>query len=178
MILHAASATRSTYVLVLIGSLALLSSSCGGQPVPRTAPDAARPHFTWEIRTGGEFGGERSVCGSDQPKKPCELETSSGSTPTGVGLRLHLHSAGQKTNYLGVWKAPFLQGWKLSDYRELSGTVEPGDRPFDIGVSGVVTSQPGKYTFSVRLEAAQEGVAGGRSLGLDVPVVVTSADRR
>jgi hypothetical protein len=146
----------------------MTAAACSGAPkVVHVAPDESQPHFTWEIRTGGEFGGARFVCGSRQPKTPCELAPSSG-----VSMYLHLHAAAMTTNYLGVWKAPFLQGWKPSDYRELSGVVEPGDDPHAISVSGLVTSTPGESTLSVRLEAAQEGVAGGRTLSLDVPVIV------
>ena len=39
-------------------------------------------------------------------------------------------------------------------------------------ISGIVTDKPGTYSFSVRLDAAQEGVPNGSRITLDIPVAV------
>ena len=52
--------------------------------------------------------------------------------------------------------------------------MKPGGESFEINVSALVTDQPGRYTFSVLLDGAQEGVALGNRIVLDVPVEVTA----
>src|SRR5688572_9054183 len=116
--------------LALVG--ALLSTACGGRGTVHTAPDESRPHITWEISMGGEFGDATVVCGSAKPTATCILPVSTPSQPTLSSLRLYLHAAKQQTNYLGAWRAPFLRGWTASDYRDVSGTVKPGDEPFAV----------------------------------------------
>jgi hypothetical protein len=156
--------------LVFVG--ALVSAACGGRGTVHTAPDESRPHITWEISVGGEFGDATVVCGSVKPTAPCILLPSTPARPTLSSLRLYLHAAKQQTNYIGAWRAPFLQGWTAKDYRDVSGTVKPGDDPFVVNVSGNVTDKPAAYTFSVLLDGAQEGVPAGNRIVLDVPVEV------
>ena len=151
---------------------ALCSAACGGRGTVHTAPDESRPHITWEISIGGEFGDATVVCGSAKPAARCILPTSTSSRPTLSSLHLYLHAAKQQTNYLGAWRAPFLQGWTARDYRDVSGTVKAGADPFAVNVSGIVTDKPGTYTFSVLLDGAQEGVPSGNRIVLDVPVEV------
>ena len=157
--------------------LLLVGSACGGHAPAHTAPDESRPHISWEIRSGGDFGDAQFVCGSAKPTSTCTLTASSGERRTLVTLHLYLHPAAAQTNYVGAWRAPFLQGWTTKDYREVSGTVRPGDDPYAVSVSGIVTDKPGKYSFNVLLDAAQEGVPDGTRITLDIPVVVTSAER-
>ena len=151
---------------------ALLSTACGTRGTVHTAPDESRPHITWQISIGGEFGDEKVVCGSANPTAPCTLPVSTASRPTLSTLHLYLHAAKQQTNYLGAWRAPFLRGWTAKDYRDVSGTVKPGDEPFEVNVSGIVSDKPSKYTFNVLLDGAQEGVPAGNRIVLDVPVEV------
>lgn len=153
--------------------LLLVCSACGGHAPAHTAPDESRPHISWEIRSGGDFGDAQFVCGSAKPTSTCTLTASSGERRTLVTLHLYLHPAAVQTNYVGAWRAAFLQGWTAQDYREVSGTVRPGDDPYNVSVSGIVTDKPGKYSFSVLLDAAQEGLPGGNRITLDIPVVVT-----
>ena len=49
-----------------------------------------------------------------------------------------------------------------------------------MSVSGIVTDKPGSYSFSVLLDGAQEGVATGHRIVLDIPVTVVQRtdDRR
>jgi hypothetical protein len=159
--------------IVIIG--ALLSAACGSRGTVHTAPDESRPHITWDISIGGEFGEGTVVCGSTKPGVACVLPASTPSRPTLSALRLYLHAAARQTNYVGAWRAPFLQGWTASDYRDVSGTVQPGADPFVVNVNGNVTSKPGRYTFSVLLDGAQEGVPAGNRIVLDVPVEVRAA---
>ena len=51
----------------------LFSAACGGNAPVHTTPDQSRPHITWEIRTGGEFGDDEFVCGSAKPAARCTL---------------------------------------------------------------------------------------------------------
>lgn len=162
--------THAVTGLAFVG--VLLSAACGTRGTVHTAADESRPHITWEISIGGEFGDAKVVCGSAKPAAACILPASTSSRRTLSTLRLYLHAAERQTNYIGAWRAPFLQGWTASDYRDVSGTVKPGDDPFPVSVSGIVTNTPGSYTFSVLLDGAQEGVPAGNRIALDVPVEV------
>jgi hypothetical protein len=153
--------------------LLVLSAACGGRPATiHFAPDESRPHITWEIRTGGEFGDAQFVCGSSQPGAACRLTASRPEQPTVVMLHLYLHAAAGQTNYSGSWRAPFLQGWTPRDYRDVRGTVSAGGEPYDVTVSGNATEVPGTHSFSVLLDGAQEGVPDGTRITLDTPVTV------
>lgn len=157
-------------LLLLLGA----SAACGGHAPVHTAPDESRPHITWEIRTGGEFGDARFVCGSAKPAATCSLAAGTPERRTEVMLHLYLHAAAAQTNYVGTWRAPFLQRWTAKDYRDVSGSVRPGDEAYDLSVRGIVSGQPGNYSFSVLLDAAQEGVATGSRIVLNIPVTVTA----
>ena len=147
---------------------ALLANGCGGTGVIHTAPDESQPHISWEIRTGGGDGDARAVCRSTDPAPKCALTAGSM-----VMLRLLFHPAERQTNYLGAWRAPFLQGWTEKDYRDVAGAVQPGEAPYRKSVNGVVTDTPGEYGFNVLLDAAQEGIPAGHRIVVNVPVVVT-----
>ena len=156
----------------LVLSVVGVMGGCGGSKVIHTAPDESRPHITWEIRTGGEYGDADLVCGSAKPGQACVLPSGASARPATVMLRLYLHAAAVQTNYLGVWRAPFLEGWTPKDYREVSGAIRPGDRPVGASVSGRITDKPGTYAFNVLLDAAQEGAPMGQRIVLDIPVTV------
>ena len=149
---------------------ALLANGCGGTGVVHTAPDESQPHISWEIRTGGPDGDDRTVCRSSDAAPACTLPA--GAT---VLLRVLFHPAEHQTNYLGAWRAPFLQGWTEKDYRDVAGSVQPGESPYRKSVNGVVTDKPGRYGFNVLLDAAQEGIPAGHRIVVDVPVVVSAA---
>ncbi|CAN5765065.1 hypothetical protein BH18ACI5_BH18ACI5_22380 [soil metagenome] len=154
----------------------LLLSSCGGGPKPiHTSPDESRPHITWEIRAGGDYVGEAFVCGSLKPDTPCTLPASKASSWTFVAIYIDLHSAAGPTNYVGTWRAAFLDGWKDTDYREVNDSVKPGEKPHQLTVSGIATRQPGRYSFSVTLEAAQDGTPTTTPISLNIPVAVFAA---
>ena len=148
---------------------ALLANGCGGTGAVNTAPDASQPRISWEVRTGGADGDDRTVCRSTDAAPSCTL--SPGAT---VMLRLLFHPAERQTNYLGAWRAPFLQGWTEKDYRDVVGTVQPGEAPFRKAVNGIVTDKPGTYGFNVLLDAAQEGIPAGHRIVVNAPVVVTA----
>lgn len=137
-----------------------------------TSPDESRPQITWEIRSGGEFGDAQLVCGAAKPTAPCRLTASATERPSFVTLHLYLHGTAVQTNYVGAWRAPFLQGWTERDYRDVSGSVQPGADPYHVSVSGIVTDKPGTYSFSVLLDGAQEGIPTGNRLVLNIPVTV------
>jgi hypothetical protein len=158
-----------------LASLLILCAACGGPPgTIHVAPDESRPHITWEIRTGGEFGDGQFVCGSAKPAAACTLAASTDQRRSLVILHLFLHAAARQTNYVGAWRAPFLQGWTAKDYRDVSGTVSPGGEPYDVSVSCNVTDVPGKYAFSVLLDGAQEGVPDSNRIAVEIPVTVNS----
>lgn len=146
--------------------------ACGGQRTIHTEPDDSRPHISWEIRTGGEFGDAQFVCGSDKPATSCLLPASTDKERTLVMLHVYFHAAAAQTNYVGVWRAPFFRGWAPSDSRDVSGMVRPGGDPYDFSISGIVTDKAGTYSFDIRLDAAQEGVPSGNRITLDIPVTV------
>ena len=157
--------------LSVVVAAALLAIGCGGPGVIHTAPDESQPHISWEIRSGGADGDDRTVCRSSDAAPACALAPGAK-----VMLRVLFHPAERQTNYLGAWRAPFLEGWTEKDYRDVAGTVQPGEQPYRKSVNGVVTDTPGRYRFNVLLDAAQEGVPAGHRIVVDVPVVVGAAD--
>jgi hypothetical protein len=162
--------TRSS-VGVCIAALVL--SACGGGPKSvHTAPDESRPHISWEIRAGGDYGSEDFVCGSAAPNAPCSLPASKPSLWTFVAIYIDLHPAARPTNYIGRWRAPFLQGWTDTEFREVNDSVKPGEKPHQVTVSGIVTRQPGTYSLSVTLQAAAEGSPTNAPISLSIPVTV------
>jgi hypothetical protein len=159
-------------ITAVVGYFAVLSAACGARGAIHVAPDESKPHLTWEIRQGGEFGDARFVCGSSRATAACTLPPSTRERPARVTLHLYLHPAGRQTNYAGTWRAPFLQGWTASDFRDVSGSVNPGADPYHVSVSGLVTAKPGEYSFSVALDGAQEQVPEGTRITLEIPVTV------
>lgn len=155
--------------------LLLLCGACGGHGPVHTAPDESLPHISWALRTGGEFGDGEFVCGSAKPAAVCLLTASTDKERTLVMLHVYFHAAAAQTNYIGAWRAPFFRGWTPTDYRDVSGMVRPGGEPYDFSVSGIVTDKPGTSSFSLRLDAAQEGVPNGHRITLDIPVTVISS---
>ena len=154
-------------------SALLLLGACGGAPkTVHVAPDESRPHITWEIRAGGDYNAEEFVCGSLQPTASCTLPASKPSVWTFVAIYIDLHAAAGPTNYVGTWRAPFLNRWTPADFREVSDSVKPGEKPHQITVSGIGTRQPGQYRFTVTLEGAQEGVPSTTPISIDIPVTV------
>jgi hypothetical protein len=152
-------------------SALLLLGACGGGPkTVHVSPDESRPHITWEIRAGGDYNGEDFVCGSLKPNASCTLPASKQSLWTFVAIYIDLHSAAGPTNYVGTWRAPFLNGWTAADYREVNDSVKPGEKPHQITVSGIGTRQPGQYSFTVTLEAAQEGGPTSTPISINIPV--------
>ena len=149
---------------------ALLANGCGGTGVIHTAPDESQPHISWEIRTAAPDGDDRAVCRSSDAAPACTL-------PGGamVMLRVLFHPAERQTNYLGAWRAPFLQGWTEKDYRDVTGTHYNREKPRIASPSmGSSPPKPGRYGFNVLLDAAQEGIPAGHRIVVDVPVLVTA----
>lgn len=122
--------------------------------VVHVAPDESRPHITWEIRTGGDLGDSDLVCGSIQPSRRCELSASTQERPVLTTVHVFLHAAAHQTSYLGVVRAPFVQGGRVES-REISATVPAGSRPVGSTLNGRVTSKVGSYSFRILLDATQ-----------------------
>lgn len=135
-----------------------ISAACSGHRVPHVAPDESRPHITWEIRSGGDLGDDRLVCGSSQPSLQCVLTASTADRPSLTAVHLYLHAARQQTSYLGVMQVPLMEGSARRADREVSATVPPGSQPVGHTVTGNVTSKAGDYTLSVSLDAIQPGM--------------------
>ncbi|MEO5897318.1 MAG: hypothetical protein ABIS06_16635 [Vicinamibacterales bacterium] len=164
---------RSSVLRVCSVLLLLSGSGCGGGPKPiHTSPEESRPHVTWEIRAGGEFGGEDFICGSLKPDALCTLPASKPSVWTFVAIYIDLHSPTGPTHYVGTWRAPFLDGWTDASYREVDDSVKTGEKPHQLTVSGIVTRQPGRYSFSVTLKAVQDGTPASTPISLNIPVTV------
>ena len=138
---------------------------------PHIAPDEARPHITWEIRSGGETGDRDLVCGSTSGSRPCLLAASAPEAPEPVVVRVYLHAAAQQTSYLGVVAAPFVAAASPGG-REINVTVPTGSQPVASTLLGRVTGNPGAYSFSVRLDAVQGSRGSPARISEEVPVTV------
>ena len=136
------------------------------------APDESRPHITWEIRTGTDIGDEQFVCGSVRPANPCLLQAATPDRRNMTTVHLYLHAAAQPTSYLGVLAVPFVAGSEKIAEREVNATVERGDQPYGVTVSGLVTSKPGSYALRVRLDATQPNSPTPTRIVEEIPVTV------
>ena len=154
------------------GLLLTMTAGCASHGAVHNAPDESRPHVTWEIRTGSDIGSEQFVCGSVRPGDDCVLQASTPERDTFTTVRLHLHAAAQRTNYLGILAVPFVRGAERRSEREVSATVTPGARPLAVTVSGLVTSKADAYTLRVRLDATQADSTQPTLIAEDIAVTV------
>ncbi len=140
------------------------SSACGTHAVTHTAPDETRPHYSWEIRSGG--ADEHVVCSSAQPSAGCVLQGGSRIT-----LHVAFHSTQQATTYTGQMNVPFIEGIGQGGVRDLNAVVPEGGQPVNTSIDGEVIRQPGTYLFTLSVTAKQ-GSQSGISLPSQVKVVV------
>ena len=141
-----------------------LSSGCGNHAVTHTAPDESRPHYSWEIRSGG--ADERVVCTSAQPNTECVLQAGSR-----VTLHVAFHSTKQATTYTGQMTVPFIEGIGQGGVRDLNAVVPESGAPVNTSIDGEVIRQPGTYSFTLSV-TAQQGGQSGPSLPSAAKVVV------
>lgn len=152
--------------------LAWIAGACG-HGVVHVAPDESEPHVTWEIRTGGELGDARFVCGSAEPTRRCALAASAPGRPSLATVRLFLHAARLDTRYLGVMRVAFIEGAEqLLENRQVNVSVPPGIEPIVSTITGLVTAEAGRYSFSIALDALLAGAEVPVRIQRDVPVFV------
>ena len=152
-------AQRSAAVLFVV-----CSSACGTHAVTHTAPDETRPHYSWEIRSGG--ADDHVVCSSAAPNAECVLQGGSRIT-----LHVAFHSTKQSTTYAGQMKVPFIEGMGQGGVRDLNAIVPEGGQPVNTSIDGEVIRQPGTYPFTLSM-TAQQGSQPGTSLPSAAKVVV------
>jgi hypothetical protein len=140
--------------------------------VPHVAPDESRPHVSWEIRAGGEFGDAGFVCGTAQPGKPCVLAAAAEKTRTLVTVQMFAHAAAQPTSFLGFMRASFLEGSVGRKLGEINTSIQPGSRPVATTISGQVTSKPGNYALTISVDATQPSAPNPTHISEEIPVVV------
>lgn len=87
-------------------------------------------------------------------------------------VHLYLHAAVQPTSYLGVLVVPFVGGSERIGDREVSATVMPGNRPYGVTITGLVTSKPGSYTLRVRLDAARARSQAPMQIAEEIAIMV------
>lgn len=158
------SRTRREVDFVLRRALAFaamlaLGGGCAQHRAVHTAPDESRPHITWELRTGPVEGDERFVCGSSNFAAGCELNASSVVSPSHARFHLFLHAAAKRTRYVGTASLPFLSESGQELTTRVEAVVEPGAIATGDTVAGPVTTRPGAYMVTIRLEATQDGSA-------------------
>jgi hypothetical protein len=147
-------------------------AGCGTHGVPHVAPDESRPHVSWEIRAGGEFGDAGFVCGTAQPGKPCVLAAAAEKTRTLVTVQMFAHAAAQPTSFLGFMRASFLEGSVGRKLGEINTSIQPGSRPVATTISGQVTSKPGNYALTISVDATQPSAPNPTHISEEIPVVV------
>ena len=152
----------------------LLSCSigCATRGVTHVAPDESQPHFSWEIRTGGQEGDDKLVCGSAERAQGCTLVASSDKRPVVASVHLAVHPAAEPTSYLGFMRLSFFQGNDTRKVGEVNTTVQPGSRPVHAMITGQVTSKPGTYTLVISVDATQPGLPAPKHLPEEVKVTV------
>ena len=128
--------------------------------------------MTWELRTGGAFGDADVVCGSARPSVPCTLAASTEQTRSSVSIELFVYPAAELTNYAGLIRLPFVQGWSRLNARDVSGSIPGGGRPVQTSVVGLVTTEPGEYTLRIALDAVYGAERKTSRLAVSVPVIV------
>lgn len=158
-------------VLAMSGAF-MAGTGCAGHRVPHAASDESRPHISWEIRTGGDLGDDRLVCGTLRPEVKCVLGAGTQDRPNRITIHVYLHATDELTNYVGTMTTPFLTGSKVLSTRDVSASVPKGSRPVGSTVSGVVTSSPGSYRFGISLDAVEVGSRTAVRIVQEADVVV------
>ncbi|MEX1129834.1 MAG: hypothetical protein WEB50_14790 [Vicinamibacterales bacterium] len=131
------------------------------------ATEENRPHISWEIRSGGDFGDERLVCSSDEQQPSCDLSASTAAT-----VHLALHASKRETSYLGLMRVPFFAGAAERSMKEIGQTVSPGGRPINVSVNGLATADRGTYHWVIALDAIETGSTVPSRIEENVPVAV------
>lgn len=148
-------------------------SACGGRGAVHVAPDESQPHISWEIRSGAETGDDEFVCGSARPSHACTLRASTPERSSLATVRLYLHAARRDANYRGQVFVPFIEGAeRLLRDREVNVAVPSNSKPVGSVILGRVTSEPGRYTYAIELDAIHAGEATSHRIVERVPVTV------
>ena len=161
-------------VPILLSLASILSvHACAKHQIAHSRLDDAQPHFTWEIRSGGDDGDAESVCGSSQPGRSCVLNASTDQGQTRATAHLYLHSTGQPTSYLGIMRSGFFgESVTRPGLGEVNVTLPAGSPSHTMTITGVVPRERGPYVLTILLEATQGGRTGAVTLAQEVRVTV------
>ena len=143
-------------------------AACASRGVPHSAAEDSKPRISWDIRSDR---GNTIVCGSERPAVSCVLTRGTDQRRSSVAVHVLLHSVAIETRYLGVVRAPFMEGSSVRSVGEINVTVPPHSRPVSATTSSGVTRQAGEYTLSIALDAIQEGQPPVRIVQ-EIPVLV------
>ena len=144
--------------LLMIG---VWSVGCAQHGVVHTASDESRPHISWELRAGRVEGDEKLVCGSVSPGVACVLAASATGIQSRATVHLLFHAAQEETKYTGALQVPFFGEENRERTMSIDETVPPNSPPARHTVSGIVTTSPGKYAVTIRVETTQHGRPSG-----------------
>lgn len=156
------------FLTILISCIAALFGCV--RRIPEPAAQQTTPRISWVIRAGAEFAQQRVVCQSD-PKSECVIPASSQTPKEFAGMSLYLHPTKAPTAYRGSLEVTFFETGTGVYGTPVDRTVEPGDQPVGITVSGVLKQMPGQYVAAIAL-IAYPSRQTGREIREAVNVIV------
>lgn len=142
--------------------------ACAARSQPSDG-DPAQPRISWELHTGDRRGDERAVCQSGASQQ-CVLDVTTDQNRMLALVRLRLHGAEHRTNYVGAVRVPFLEG--TTAVEELSLVVPADSRPVNRTILGRVTRSAGSYTMTFEIDALVVGTPTPVHIHEVVPVTV------
>jgi hypothetical protein len=163
----------------LVFALAALVPACASRPIPQPTAPPDQPRMSWTMSVASrDRMSFRQVCRSDDPdtSESCELPRVGGDDGTLAYLSIHLFPTGERVRYSGAALLGFLDaGPDRPGGHEttIDYTLEPGDVPFNVGVSGLIREEADISRLLITLYAGDPGAQGDpRHLQSNVPVLV------
>ena len=144
----------------------LLLTGCEKRvPVP-TGGSPGTPHVGWVIMVGDRENADREfVCQSD-PRTDCVVPASQADNQTFTHVHFYFHSGTTDTKYTGTIQIGFL----MSPHEvKPNMTVKGGEPAGNSSVSGIVSSNQGRYPMTIAV-VAENGET--RDIRESVPVTV------
>jgi len=150
-----------------VGGMILITGCEKRLPVPSGGSPGV-PHVGWVIMVGDRENPDREfVCQSD-PRTDCVMPPSRPDTQAFTNAHFYFHSGTVDTKYTGTIEIGFLEGSK-PHVVAVNTTVKGGASAGNSSVSGIVSSNAGRYPMTIAV-VAENGAT--REIRESVPVTV------